>query len=321
MKFLLKLCMASAMALAAGAAHAEYPERPITLVVPFEPGGSTDILGRIVAEHLTQTLGSPVTVENRGGGGGTIGAAVVANAQPDGYTLLFATSGTHSINPNLRKVDYDPIGGFVPISLAVETPVLVIANPDIGVKTLQDLIDVSKAEPGKFNFASAGNGSTSHLAGELFNQLTGAEMVHIPYPGAGPAMNDVLAGRVQIFMNNMPPFVPHVKSGTVVPLAMASEKRSAILPDVPTAAEAGLDGFVVAGWFGVVAPAGTPEEMVEKLHQAMLKMDSSDAIKEKLFNVGSEVSVSPSREDFAGYIKRELERWGGVVAKSKARVD
>lgn len=319
MKRMIALCAAAT--LITGSAMAEYPERPITILVPFNAGGSTDIIGRIVAQHLTEELGSPVVVENRGGGGGTIGAAVVAGAEADGYTLLLATTGTHSINPNLREVGYDPIGDFAPISLAVETPVLVTVHPSLPVETLADLVALGQADPGALNYASAGNGATSHLASEMFNHLTGAQMVHIPYPGAGPALNDVVAGRVQVFMNNMPPFLPHVESGALRPLAVASERRSALMPDVPTAAEAGLDGFVLGGWFGLVAPDGTDPEILDLLYQAMAAINDNNEVSERLNNVGAEMAVSESREAFGEYISSMLETWTSVVQLSGAEVD
>lgn len=319
MKRMIALCAAAT--LITGSAMAEYPERPITILVPFNAGGSTDIIGRIVAQHLTEELGSPVVVENRGGGGGTIGAAVVAGAEADGYTLLLATTGTHSINPNLREVGYDPIGDFAPISLAVETPVLVTVHPSLPVETLADLVALGQADPGALNYASAGIGATSHLASEMFNHLTGAQMVHIPYPGAGPALNDVVAGRVQVFMNNMPPFLPHVESGALRPLAVASERRSALMPDVPTAAEAGLDGFVLGGWFGLVAPDGTDPEILDLLYQAMAAINDNNEVSERLNNVGAEMAVSESREAFGEYISSMLETWTSVVQLSGAEVD
>jgi len=301
--------------------YAKYPAKPIVLIVPFEAAGSTDIIGRIVADHLSAELKSPVIVENRSGSGGTVGTTYASHAAADGYTLLLATAGTHSINPNLRKVPYDPIGGFVPISLAAKTAVLAAVNPATGVKNLKDLVALGKAKPGSLNFASAGSGSLSHLTGELFNQLTGAGMVHIPYRGAGPALSDVLAGRVPVIMNNLPSLLPQAQSGKLQALAVASEKRSSLLPDVPTAAEAGVPGFEVDGWFGIVAPAGTPPEVVETLHEAMRTIDTSDKVKARLNEAGSEPVTSPSSEDFAKYIAAELARWKGIVDKAGARLD
>jgi tripartite-type tricarboxylate transporter receptor subunit TctC len=298
-----------------------YPVRPVTLVIPFEAGGTTDIIGRLVAEQMSKALGVSVVVENRGGSGGTVGTASVARAAADGYTLLLATAGTSSINPNMRTVPYDPVKGFAPISQVADTTVLVVANPKLGVSSLGELVKLSKGEPGRINFASAGNGSISHLTGELFNQLTGASMTHIPYRGAGPAMADVLAGRVPVFMNNMPSFLPLVKSGALRPLAVASDHRSALLPEVPTSAEQGVPGLVVSGWFGVVAPAGTPPEVVRTLHAALRKMEDSPEAKRKMSDAGSEIHTSASPEAFGQFMAAELSRWKSVVTKANLHVD
>jgi len=302
-------------------AWAKYPDRPIVLVVPFEAAGSTDIIGRIVADHLATALKNPVVVENRSGSGGTVGTAYVSHAAPDGYTLLLATAGTHSINPNLRKVPYDPVADFEPVSLAVKTPVLAAVNPSLGVKSLTELAAFGKSKPGALNFASAGSGSTSHLTGELFNQLTGAGMVHIPYRGAGPALNDVLSGRVPVMMNNLPSLLPQVQAGKLQPLAVASTRRSPLLPDVPSAVEAGVPGFEVDGWFGIVVPAGTPSEAVARLHEAMQTIDTSEKVKQQLNAAGSEPATSPSPEAFAEYMAHELARWKEIVDKAGARLD
>lgn len=321
MNTLTRLASTFALSMSVSVASAQYPERPITMIVPFEAGGTTDIIGRIVADHLSTELGRAVVVENRSGSGGTVGTSIASRALPDGYTILLATTGTHSINPNLRKVPYDPVGDFAPISVAAETPVLIVVNPTTKINTLEDLAKTGKEHPDSLNFASAGIGSTAHLAGELFNELTGAKMTHIPYRGAGPAINDVIGGRVPVFMNNIPPLVAHVKAGTLRPLAVASPNRSSLLPDVPTSAEAGIPGLVVSGWFGILAPKGTPSAVVERLRMATASMQDSAKAKERLREVGAEVSVSASSEEFADYVSKELQNWKDIVKTANVKLD
>lgn len=300
-------------------ASAAYPDHAITLVVPFETGGSTDIVGRIVADQLAKALKTTVIVENRGGGGGSVGASHVSRSAADGYTLLLATAGTHSIGPNLRTLPYDPVKGFTPISLAAKTAVVVTANTSLGVKTLKDLVALAKSKPDSLNFASAGTGSLSHLTGELFDQLTGAKMVHVPYKGIGPALADLLADRVQVCMNNLPSLLPQIQAGKLVALAVASDKRSPLLPDVPTSAQAGVPGLVVDGWFGVVAPAGVPADRVDRLFKAMQTIDKSKSVEKQLNKAGSEPEVSKSPQEFKQYIVDQLARWKTIVDQAGAR--
>jgi tripartite-type tricarboxylate transporter receptor subunit TctC len=301
-------------ALAANAALAEYPERSITIIVPFSAGGNTDTIARIAAEHLSAELGQPVVIENRGGGGGTIGAALVAKADPDGYTLLFGTTGSHSVNPNLREVDYDPIADFTPISTGVVSSVLIAINPGVEAQTLEEFIALTSSEEGaNMNFGSGGVGTVAHVAGEVYNQKTGSSLVHIPYCGAGVVINDRVAGRIQVYMNNMPTFLPHIESGAVRPLALAAEQRSRLLPDVPTTAEAGLDDFVMGSWYGLLGPAGLPDEAVEKLHAAMATLDDDEEIVAKYAAIGAEPIPSDSPEAFAGFMKQQYAWWGEIL--------
>jgi tripartite-type tricarboxylate transporter receptor subunit TctC len=298
-----------------------YPDRPIKIVVPFEPGGTTDIIGRLVADQLHSALGVSVVVENRGGSGGTIGAAYVARAPADGYTLLLATAGTSAINPNIRKVPYDPLRSFALISQVADTKVLIVVNASLGVNNLAQLVELSKTRPGGIDFASAGNGSISHLTGELFRQVTGAHLNHVPYKGAGPAMTDVLAGRVPVFMNNIPPFLALIRSGQLKPLAVAATERSEFVPDVPTTAQAGVNGVTVSGWFGIMAPAGTPEAIVKTLAEALRKMAQSPAARQRMSDAGSDVKTSASPEAFQQFVVSELAKWKNVVAQGNLQLD
>jgi tripartite-type tricarboxylate transporter receptor subunit TctC len=302
-------------------AQKTYPTQPIKLVVPFEPAGTTDVVGRLVAEHLRSALGTSVVVENRGGSGGTIGTASVARAPADGYTLLLVTAGTHSINPNIRKVPYDALRSFAPISQVADTIVVIVINPSLGVSNLSELVMLSKSRPAGIDFASAGVGSMSHLTGELFRQATGARLAHVPYKGAGPAMTDMLAGRVPLFMNNLPSFLSMIQAGRLKPLAIAGDERSQFLPDVPTAAEAGVKGVAVSGWFGVVAPAGTPDAVIKTLYDALRKMDQSPKVKKQMEDAGSELKTSASPEAFKQFIAGDLAQWKTVVDKGNLQLD
>lgn len=311
----LALASVAAAVVAAGAetaVHAEYPERPVTVIVPFSAGGNTDVIARIVADHLSSEMDEAFVVENRGGGGGTVGTSLAAGANPDGYTLLFATSGTHSVNPALRDVNYDPLEDFVPISTAVISSVLIVINPEVPANDLEELIALSSGGD-SLNYASGGVGTVAHVAGELYNEMTGSEMVHVPYQGAGEVLNDLVAGRVQVNMNNLPTFMAHISSGAVKPLALAATERTALLPDVPTTVEAGLPDLQLGSWFGLVAPAGTDEETVNRLHAAVATMADSDQVKERLAAVGSEVTVSASPADFAEYMANDRAWWAETL--------
>lgn len=310
----LNISLAAVVVMMASAAFAEYPERAVTIIVPFSAGGNTDSIARIAAEHLSEELGQSVVVENRGGGGGTIGSAMVAKAEPDGYTLLFGTTGTHNVNPNLRDVDYDPVADFTPISAGVVSSVLIVANPAVKADSLEDLMELTASEEGaNMNFSSGGVGTVAHVAGEFYNQTTGSQLLHIPYSGAGEALNDLVAGRVHLNMNNVPAFLQHIESGAVKPLAIAAEKRSNLLPDVPTTAEQGLDNFVMGSWYGLLGPAGLPDEVVATLHGAMATLDDSETATERYSALGLEAAPSESPEAFAGFIKSQYDWWGETL--------
>ena len=294
--------------------QAKYPERPITIVVPFAAGGNSDIIARLVGDHLSKTLGQTVVIENRGGSGGTIGSDIVARAKPDGYTLLFATAGTHSVNPAIRKTPYDPINDFTPVSVAVISQALIVINPQVKANNLKELIALTKKGE-KLNFASGGMGTLAHVAGEIYNEETGSTMVHVPYKGAGQALSDLLANRVQVFINNIPGFMSYFGTDKIRILAIAADHRSELLPDVPTTVEAGLPQLQMGSWFGVIAPKGTPKEVVAELHKAMASMKGSPELKKSMAKIGCEITVSQSPEAFGTYMKDQLAWWTKTLDK------
>jgi tripartite-type tricarboxylate transporter receptor subunit TctC len=299
----------------------EWPAKPLKLIVPFPAGGGTDVVARIVANGLGEALGQPVVVDNRGGAGGTLGADLVAKAPPDGYTILMATVSTHGINPNLyKKVGYDPVKDFAPISLMALVPNVLEVNPAVKASTVQELIALAKASPGKINFASSGSGTSIHMSGELFKLMAAVDIVHVPYKGSAPALTDLLGGQVDMMFDNLPASISHIRAGKLRPLAVTTTKRAAALPDVPTMEEAGLKGYEATAWFGLLAPAGTPMPIVEKMSAELDKYVKSEQAKAALAEQGAE-PVGGSPESFDEFIKAELVKWGKVVQASGAQVD
>lgn len=296
------LCLSSA-AVAADA----YPSKPIRLIVPFAAGGTTDIVARIVSEGLTRELGQAVVVENRGGGGGSIGADALVRSTPDGYTLGVATVSTMATNPATNPQNpYNPIKDFTPITNLVNVPNVLTVNPSVPAKTLAEFITLLKNNPGKYSYASSGTGGISHLDGELFKSLTNTDMVHVPYRGSGPALNDVIAGQVNAQFDNLPSSMPHIQAGKLRALAIEAPKRLPSLPDVPNFGEAGLPQMDNMAWYGLVAPAGTPQAVVNRIHAAAVKVLKDPKIAQRLADGGSLVDGSTPAE-YAALIKRELE--------------
>ncbi len=298
-----------------------YPTRPIRFVVPFAPGGPTDILARAVGQKLTEAFGQTIVIENRGGAGGNIGAELVARSPADGYTMLMGATSTHAINPSLyHKLGFDPVKDFVPVSLVANTPSLLAVHPALPVRTIKDLIALAKARPGQLTYASAGNGSSNHLAGVLLSMMAGIDLVHVPYKGSGPALVDVISGQVPMMFNNTASVMPHVTAGKLRAVALASLERSALLPDIPTVAESGLPGFEVRSWHGVFVPAGTPRDVVNRLSTEIVRAVRAADVKSRLNAQGVEL-VGSSPEEFAEFVKKELAKWAKVVRQSGARAD
>jgi tripartite-type tricarboxylate transporter receptor subunit TctC len=309
-----------AIAVAPAAFAQGYPERAVKLVVPFPPGGVTDIVSRIIAQRLSEGLGQTVYVENLGGAAGSIGAANVARAKPDGYTLLMATA-THAINATLTpNAGFDIQKDVVPITLVASVPLLLAVNPLLPAKDVQGLVALAKREPGKLNFASGSTGSASHLAGEMLKSAAGIDMVHVPYKGGGPALQDLIAGHVSIMFENMPSILPYVQSGQLRGLAVTGPKRSGAIPALPTMIESGFPGFEAGSWYGLFAPVGTPPEIVEKLHSAMVKALSSPEMRAQLSKQGAE-PIGNSPQEFAAFIKSEVAKWARVIQVSGAKAD
>jgi tripartite-type tricarboxylate transporter receptor subunit TctC len=317
----LALAAAAAAAPLAAAAAQAYPNKPITVIVPFAAGGTTDILARVVGQALTKELGQTVIVDNRAGAGGNIGAALAAKSPADGYTLFMGTVGTHAINQSLyRKMPFDPIKDFAPLTRVAMVPNLLVANPAKPFKNVKELIAYARANPGRVNFGSSGSGSSIHLSGELFNSLAKVDMVHVPYKGSAPAVTDLVGGNIDIMFDNMPSAIQHVRSGRLRALAVTTAKRSPELPDVPTIAEAGVPGYEATSWFGMFAPASTPATIVTRLNGALVKVLADPEVKKKLAEQGAE-AYSEKPDQFAAFIRTETAKWTKVVQASGARAD
>ncbi|MGE0098115.1 MAG: Bug family tripartite tricarboxylate transporter substrate binding protein [Hydrogenophaga sp.] len=320
------LGVAAAVLPGLAAAQAGWPGKPVRIVVPFAPGGTTDILARVLAPELTKVFGQSFVVDNRAGAGGNIGAELVAKSPPDGYTLLMGTVGTHGINKSLyAKLPYDPQKDFAPITLVAGVPNVMVMNTKraqaLGINSVADFVKYAKANPGKLNMASSGNGTSIHLAGELFKSRNGIFMTHIPYRGSGPAMADMLAGSMDVMFDNLPSAMPHIQAGSLKAFAVTSAVRSAALPDVPTVAEAGnLPGFEASSWFGLLAPAGTPPDVVSRLQQESAKALGLPAVKERLLAQGA-IPGGNTPQEFTRLINDEIVKWAAVVKASGARVD
>ena len=314
MPTLLSRLVAAAMLLVplvAGAFAQDYPNRPVRLIVPFPPGGSNDVVGRLVAMQLSTQLGQQVFVDNRGGAGGVIGTEACATAAPDGYTLCII-SIAHAVNPALHKLNYDPIKSFTPISIFATGPNVLAINPTLPVNSVKELVALAKQKPGELNYASAGVGSFQHLGGELFKLTAGVNIVHVPYKGGGPAMQDVISGHVKIMFSSLIQTTPFIKSGQLKALGTGGAKRSSVLPDVPTIAEAGVPGYVADNWWGLAAPAGLPGPLAEKLYAASQAALKSPELLAAFEREGA-APVTMSTAEFGEYVKGEIAKWARVV--------
>jgi tripartite-type tricarboxylate transporter receptor subunit TctC len=298
---------------------AQYPQRAIKMIVPFPPAGATDVVGRIVAQKLTERLGQSVVVENRPGAGGTIGSDLVAKSAPDGYTILMATSSTHSIGPVLQKLPYDPIRDFAAITHVANVPNVLVVSPKLPVANVKELIAYAKANPGKLNFASSGVGTIVHLNAELFKMLTGVDMVHVPYKGTALSIPDVANGNIAMLFDSLASVMPHVKAGNVRPLAVNAPQRSPLLPEVPTLAEAGLPEFDRYTWFGMFAPAGTPPEVVRRLQTEVAAALKAPDLRERFDAVGAE-PVGSTPEQFVERIRSDSVKWSEVIKAGNVKV-
>jgi tripartite-type tricarboxylate transporter receptor subunit TctC len=305
---------------APGAAQ-NYPDRVVRIVNPYPPGGSVDVMARLLAQKLGENLGQQFIVENRSGGGGNTGSDSVAKAEPDGYTLLFTAPGPLTVNQTLySKLTFDPATDFAPIALFATAPIVLIVNPDVPAKNVQELIALARKEPGKINFASAGNGTTNHLSGELFKSMAKVDIVHVPYRGAGPAMNDLIGGHVQMFFDLMPVVLPQVTTGKVRALGAAGAARTSALPDVPTIAEQGVPGFDASSWYGLVAPAKTPEPVLAKLREEVAKALKTPDMVARIRDLGSEPGAAFGK-DFGAFMAAETKKWAEVIRASGAKAD
>src|SRR5260221_5247818 len=315
-----KLLVAFACMFAISGAIAQtYPSKPVRMIVGQPPGGGTDVVARVIVQKLTEWWGQPVAVDNRAGATGTIGADVVAKSAADGYTLLMGHVNSTGIAPNLfAKLPYAPIRDFAAVAYVGYVPNVLAVHPSINVKSVKELVALLKAQPGKFNYASSGNGSTQHLAGEMFKQLTGTDIVHVPYKGSGDAIKDLLAGVVAMNFDTMPPVMPHIQAGKLRGLASSTPKRLAQLPDVPTFIEEGITGFDVANWYGVMAPAGTPRDIVQKLNADINKAMQVPEVRARLEGVGTQLREQSAAE-FDAYMKAEVAKYAKLIKDTGVR--
>ena len=319
MRSLLLKAAAALLAMTVSAAAQDYPNRPIRLIIPFPPGGSNDVVGRVMATALSDTLGKQVVVDNRAGAGGVIGTEVAANSPPDGYTIL-VISIAHAVNPWLYKLTYDPIKSFTPVGIMASGTNVLVVNPQLPVNSVKELIALAKQKPGELQYASAGIGSFQHLGGELFKLESGVNLLHVPFKGGGPSMIDVIGGHTKIMFSSLVQTTPHIKSGKLRALGTGGTKRSSVLPDVPTIAEAGVPSYQAINWWGILAPAGTPQPIIDKLHDALAKVQNSPDTQKKLETEGASV-VQMSSVEFGKFMQAEMTRWERVVKEGKIKAE
>jgi tripartite-type tricarboxylate transporter receptor subunit TctC len=315
------LCAALALICSSLTQAQDFPSKPVKLIVPFPPGGGTDILARPIAQKLSEKWGQPVIVENRGGAGGNIGTKAAAEATPDGYTLIFGVLGTHAVNQSLyANPGFDSTVDFAAITMVANTPNILVVHPSVPVKTMADLIAYAKANPGKLNYASPGNGSPSHLATEIFKSMAGIQITHVPYKGSGPAMADMLGGQTQVWIANAPVVLQHIESGKLRALATTSAKRPAVAAGIPTIAEAGLTGYEADTWYGVFAPAKTPQPILDQLNKDIVAVLNLPDIRQKFANEGAEI-VADSSASFTQKLRADVAKWKKVIADLNLRAE
>jgi tripartite-type tricarboxylate transporter receptor subunit TctC len=294
-----------------------YPDRPIRLIAPFPAGGLADVLARAVGDEMSRSLGQPVIVENRAGAGGNVGADYVAKSSPDGYTLMMASAGILTANQFLyAQMPFDPVSAFTPVSVVADMPMLLVVNPKVAASSLQELIALARAEPGKLNFGSPGTGTTGHLGLAMFMHVADVKLTHVPYRGAAPAIQDLIAGQIDGVVDNPPTVIAHIKDGRLRPLAVAAPQRMALLPDLPTAAEAGLPRYETSSWFGIVAPAGTPAPIITRLRREIVRALATPAMQARFANAGARL-VGNSPDEFAAQIRAERVGWGEIIRAAK----
>jgi tripartite-type tricarboxylate transporter receptor subunit TctC len=314
------MSLGTLLALTAVAAAQDYPTKPVRLIIPFPPGGSNDVVGRVFATKLAERLGKQVIVDNRGAGaGGIVGTEVTHNSPPDGYTILII-SLAHAVNPWLYKLPYDPIKGFTPIAMLGSGPVVLVVNPELPVKSVKELVDLAKQQPGKLQYASAGIGSFQHLSGELFKLTAGTNILHVPFKGGGPAMIDVIGGHTKVMFSSLVQTTPHIKSGKLRALGVGGTTRNPVLPDIPTIAEAGVPTYESVNWWGLVAPAGTPPAIVEKLHREIAAVQDNPEVQQQFANEGASV-VKMSTAEFAQHMVKEMNKWERVVKEGGIKAE
>jgi tripartite-type tricarboxylate transporter receptor subunit TctC len=318
------IALAACLSFAAlGATHAQsnYPTKPIRFIVPFPPGGGTDILARLIGNKLTETLGWQIVIDNRGGAGGNIGLQAAAQAAPDGHTMVMGQTSNLAINPALySKLPYDPVRDFVPVSLVSASPIALVVSPKSPYKTIAEFVSAAKAKPGQLTFGSPGSGTVAHLTGELFQRTAGIKYVHVPYKGAAQALPDLIGGRIDLYSGSLETAMPHMKAGTIRALAVTSPQRVSAAPDVPTVAEAGYKGFQATTWFGILVAKGTPEAIVNKLTAEITKVLQLPDMKERMAATGG-LPVKTGPKEFAALLNSEIPRWSRIVKESGARVD
>ena len=322
MKFLLKFALALLIAVFAQFAGAQaFPNKPVKIIVPFPPGGGTDILARPIAHKLSEKWGQAVLIDNRGGAGGNIGTKAAADAEPDGYTLILGVLGTHAVNQSLyANAGFDSTKDFAAITMVANTPNILVVHPSVSVRTVKELIDYAKRNPGKLNYATPGNGTPSHLATEIFKNMAGVDLTHVPYKGSAPALTDMLGGQTQVWIANAPVVLPHIKSGKLRALATTSAKRPAMAADIPTLDEAGLRGYEADTWYGMFAPAKTPKPILDKLHADIVEVLRSAEIRELFASQGAEI-VANSADEFTQKLRADVAKWKKVIGDLHLRID